>query len=244
LRTSFITPYLERDISARYKLVQGNVAFHGSTVAGESRELCGQDLGFGILNGSPQLFQECLPRQFKAMGFHTIAAHGNSGYFFRRSDWYGRMGFDETQFRSDFHRQGLPECVGAVLGTCDAAIAQWIGTKLGDGRSSPQFVYWVTLNSHLPVPVPVPPSIGGESSCSTVIPLADDPSLCSWYELIANVHRSIADLAMANSARPTVFVVVGDHAPPFADPRLRGLFSGTTVPYVVLIPRSIEVLPR
>jgi hypothetical protein len=33
-----------------------------------------------------------------------------------------------------------------------------------------------------------------------------------------------------------VFVVVGDHVPPFADPQLRQNFSATDVPYVLLTP--------
>jgi len=53
LRSFFLEPYLEGAISTRYEFVQGYVPFHGSTVAGESRELCGQDLGFGILDGAP-----------------------------------------------------------------------------------------------------------------------------------------------------------------------------------------------
>jgi len=43
---------------------------------------------------------------------------------------------------------------------------------------------------------------------------------------------------MSPLARPTVFVIVGDHAPPFGDPGLRSRFSQTDVPYVVLLPRS------
>jgi hypothetical protein len=34
-----------------------------------------------------------------------------------------------------------------------------------------------------------------------------------------------------------VFVVVSDNAPPFADSKLRHIFSATDVPYVVLTPR-------
>jgi hypothetical protein len=47
-------------------------------------------------------------------------------------------------------RQGLPDCFGAFFGTCDAAIADWIGRRLGK-HDDPYFVHWVTLNSHLPV---------------------------------------------------------------------------------------------
>jgi hypothetical protein len=237
-RNSLVAPYFERGVSARYQTVQGEVPFHGSTVAGESRELCGQDLGFRILAGSPQLFQNCLPRKLIALGFHTIAAHGNSGYFFQRDDWYRRIGFEDRWFRSELKSQGLPDCIGTVLGTCDAAVARWMGKELEDGDSQPQFIYWVTLNSHLPVPVPIPSDLGSEFNCSNVTALSEDASLCSWYRLIGAVQSSVAALALVKTARPTVFVVVGDHAPPFADTKLRSLFSATTVPYIVLIPRQ------
>jgi len=238
-RDSIVAPFFGKSISERYQILEGAVPFHGSTVAGESRELCGKDLGFKILNESAQLLISCLPRQLQALGFHTLAAHGNSGHFFRRTDWYGRLGFNEQWFRPDFQSQGLPECVGTILGTCDAAIAQWMGTKLKGEHTQPQFVYWVTLNSHLPVPIPS--RAGGAPECTNMALLSADPSLCSWYHLVSTAQNSIAALAKVDTPRPTVFVVVGDHAPPFADSKLRSLFSSTEVPYLVLIPRSIQI---
>jgi hypothetical protein len=64
--------------------------------------------------------------------------------------------------------------------------------------------------------------------------------VCSWYQLIANVHHSVADIAMSKLARPTVFVIVGDHAPPYSDPSLRDMFSQSVVPYVLLVPRQVQ----
>jgi len=45
-------------------------------------------------------------------------------------------------------------------------------------------------------------------------------------------------VALGATARPTVFVLVGDHAPPFGDPELLAEFSSTQVPYVMLTPRQ------
>jgi hypothetical protein len=94
----------------------------------------------------------------------------------------------------------------------------------------------MTLNSHLPVFVPSPLSHG--APCLADLSLTPNTPLCSWYQLIANVHQSVSQIAMGKLDRPTVFIIVGDHAPPFGDPALRNKFSQSDVPYVILLPRS------
>ena len=59
---------------------------------------------------------------------------------FSRSTWYSSIGFPEQRFRDRFRQQGLPDCICALTGTCDAAIAQWIGQRLGKQNQSPDFV--------------------------------------------------------------------------------------------------------
>jgi len=78
------------------------------------------------------------------------------------------------------------------------------------------------------------------ASCSISPRLSGQPPLCSWYQLIANVHSSVARLAIGQLARPTVFIIVGDHAPPFSDPELRSQFSSSEVPYILLTPLSLH----
>jgi phosphoglycerol transferase MdoB-like AlkP superfamily enzyme len=177
----------------------------------------------------------CLPGRLAAMGYRTLAVHGMNGNMFSRSDWYSRIGFQEQWFHNELMRQGLPDCLGAFFGTCDAAIADWIGRRLG-GHDDPYFVHWVTLNSHLPVPVPS--LLQNGASCSLTPLLSRKPALCAWYQLVLNVHESVSRLSMTTFARPTVFVIVGDHAPPFTDPGLASQFSSTDVPYVLLVPRG------
>jgi hypothetical protein len=236
VRNMLLQPYAKPDILARYEVYQGTVPFYGPTVAGEARELCGSKMGFHLLDASAHELESCLPYRLAALSYHSIALHGMDGHMFRRMKWYSAIGFQERWFREQFQQQGLPNCVGAFIGTCDAAVAEWIGRRLERQDANPNFVYWVTLNSHLPVPTPAPLPAAG-TICSLSPPLSQQPALCSWYQLIANVHHSVSQLAMAQLARPTVFVIVGDHAPPFASPALRGLFSSAVVPYVLLIPR-------
>lgn len=236
VRHALIGSYFQPELLSRYEVSQGTVPFYGSTVAGEARELCGNKMGFYLLKATASQLQDCLPGRLTGLGYHSIALHGNDGHMFDRSTWYSSIGFEEQWFRDQFRQQGLPLCVGAAVGTCDAAIAEWIGDRLGKQDANPDFVYWVTLNSHLPVPTPSP--LTDAAPCSITTLLSQRASLCSWYQLVANVHRSVAQLAMTELARPTVFVLVGDHAPPFADPELRGQFSSEVVPYIVLVPRG------
>jgi hypothetical protein len=237
LRQALVQPYLQANVLARYEVIQGAAPFYGGTIAGEARELCGTSIGYYLIKAPAADLENCLPTRLSALGYRPIALHGMSGFLFDRTTWYKTIGFQEIRFRDEFKREGLPECGGPFPGTCDADIAAWIGQRLQQDDSHPDFIHWMTLNSHLPVLVPSP--LPNAAPCEASLSLPQDSPLCSWYQLVANVHRSVADVAMENLARPTIFVIVGDHAPPFGDPQRRNRFSQTVVPYVVLVPRSI-----
>jgi hypothetical protein len=225
LRNALVAPYYRADLLARYSVLQGSVPFGGGTVGGEARELCGSTIGVSIIDASASDLKNCLPAQLETAGYDNIALHGMNRNWFSRRTWYPLAGFSEMHFHTDFQAQHLPDCVGAFKGTCDASIADWIGRRMKRTQASPYFVYWVTLNSHLPV------------SCSISTSVEKSTALCGWLQLEVNVHEAIYQLAMQHETRPTVFVVVGDHAPPFTSVDLREDFSDKVVPYVVLTPR-------
>jgi hypothetical protein len=236
MRDSLVAPYAQPDMLARYQVEQGTVHFYGTTVEGETRELCNSRMGFDIKDASAQTLQSCLPDRLAALGYDNVSVHGMGGYVFDRNTWYKNIGFSEMWFHHQLNAEGLPDCVGAFKGVCDSAIAGWIRNRLASKTANPDFVYWVTLNSHLPTPIPS--GLADGASCALTPMLAQNPALCSWYQLVANVHGSVAKLAMSNLARPTIFVIVGDHTPPFVNLTLRNQFSSTDVPYVVLVPRQ------
>jgi hypothetical protein len=231
-----LQPYTQPGLLARYQVLRGSVPHFGTTVTGEARELCGTTIGFHLLEASPAEMQDCLPAQLATLGYKNIAVHGMDGHLFNRTAWYRTIGFKEILFRDQLEQKGLPDCKGAFTGTCDASVAEWIGKRLDGKDPNPDFVYWMTLNSHLPVLVPSPLKTG--ASCNISTSLTQQPALCSWFQLVANVHRSVAALAMSTLGRTTVFAIVGDHAPPFSDPTLRSRFSPKVVPYILLVPRS------
>ncbi len=236
LAQALTAPYDDPRIARKYKTSYGTVPFTGLTVPGEARELCHSTTGFGILHPSAGLVEQCLPAFFHSRGYRNIAIHGYAGQMFYRAAWYPKLDFDQSWFGPDLHQLGLPNCRGAFPGICDASIAGWIGSSLlAVDRDKPSFVYWVTLNSHLPVPAR--PDLPEDGVCSTQPALQNSLALCSWFRLVRAVHQSVQQVALGTTARPTVFVLVGDHAPPFGDPRLRTGFSSTQVPYVMLTPR-------
>ena len=118
---------------------------------------------------------------------------------FDRTAWYKAIGFQERWFHDQFKQDGLSDCIGLFIGTCDADIAAWIGRRLKEPSPRPYFIHWMTLNSHLPVPVPSPLADG--APCSLALSLTPKSPLCSWYQLVANVHSSVALLATGPLAR-------------------------------------------
>jgi hypothetical protein len=238
LERSLVQPYLAEKLLERYTLSEGTVPFYGPTVAGEARELCGSKIGFGLLSASADELKGCLPESMRRKGYHNTAVHGYSARMFDRGEWYHRIGFDESWFRDRLQQRGLPMCPGPFPGICDAAASVWIGDRLQQDTDSPQFIYWVTLNSHLPVPIPN--KVQDPPACSDNAMTAESAALCSWYQLEFNVHRSVAELALRPTKRPTIFLIVGDHTPPFASVRLKSHFSDRVVPYVLLVPKKTE----
>jgi hypothetical protein len=223
LKNALVQAYTQTDLLAKYDLLQGTVPFYGSTIAGEARELCGSGFGFHLLVASTSDLKSCVPTRLAAFGYDTIAMHGMTDRMFDRAKWYRTIGFKERWFNEQFKQDGLPDCMGQ---------------HLKEQHPQPYFIHWMTLNSHLPVLVPAPLKDG--APCLAAFSLVPNSALCSWYQLIENVHQSVAQVALGDLARPTVFVIVGDHAPPFGNPELRSRFSQTDVPYVVLVPRSYD----
>jgi hypothetical protein len=238
LRDAMVKSYSQPELLAKYEVLQGSVPFYGATIAGEARELCGNSIGYYLIRAPASDLKSCLPQRLAALGYDRIAVHGFSSHMYLRSVWYPTIGFQEQWFLEQLYQQGLPDCNGVFVGTCDADVAAWIGRRLNGDSSRPKFIHWMTLNSHLPVPVPA--HLPDAAPCSAAEGLEPDSQLCSWYQLVMNVHRSVTQLALDPQGRPTVFVIVGDHAPPFGDPSLRDRFSQSDVPYVVLVPRAAQ----
>jgi hypothetical protein len=214
---------------AQYDVRRGMVPFYGSTTNGELRELCGQ---WGHYTGFDFASANCLPARYRRAGYETTAIHGFAEAFFERDDWYRRAGFDHLTMGEKLIRSGVPVCPGVFPGACDRGIPPLIWQRLKDAEK-PQFIYWLTLNTHLPVPQDAALQtehcdLGGERWA------AENPQVCRLFLL----HRQIADaidlMAMDPDLPPTDWVIVGDHLPPFFDRKSRGMFDQAHVPWIAL----------
>lgn len=224
-------------VQSRYRLEVDTLPFHGSTVPGELRELCALRASTVHPEADALPLDACLPRRLGAHGYTSAAVHGFSGVFFHRSVWYPELGFHEVYLGGAVHRlTGEGERCGLVfVGSCDADIAHWLGRRLREPRDR-QFVYWLTLNAHSPFPAPDPALT--EVSCDAVPHL--EPDVCRLLGHHDLVLRALADAASAPGLGPTLFVIVGDHAPPFATRGSRRRFHPDVVPAYLLWPRGGE----
>lgn len=236
-----VAPYMTPQIEQAYRVETGTVKFYGSTTSGETRELCGDAVGrWGDSDGARR-YASCWPAQFDRRGYATVAVHGFTPTMYDRESWYPEFGFSEQDFLPTLQSDGARMCNGAFPGVCDTDVAKWIGNRLEhEPAGRPAFVHWVTLNSHLPVAEVT--GLEADTNCHSA-GIDDHGSLCAWFNRVLDVHKGVAEMAERALVRPTVFVIVGDHAPPFLRPQTRNRFSQSEVPWVILMPRSTAV-PR
>ncbi len=217
-------------LEQRYAVHSGTVRFTGSTVAGEMRELCRLRTGMFISSATLAGRSPCLPAQYRDAGYDTAAFHGFRSTMFQRAQWYPLLGFTRTTFLADM--ADLPACDGAFYGACDRAVAHTLQQRLqahAAGAFRPQFLYWMTLNSHLPVNQAQAPA--GEC------PITAGSAVCAQLLYVQDVLRSVRAIALDPKIGRTAIVIVGDHAPPFLRPEDRSRFDPGNVPFVYLEPR-------
>lgn len=218
--------------AARYDMRTGLSPFFGSTTSGELRELCGKwsdHVRFDFDHA------DCLPGRFRAAGYATSAIHSFGGGLFGRSEWYPKLAFDKVEFAGELFSQGVGTCDGVFPGACDEEVPPIIGRRLAEA-TQPQFVYWLTLNSHLPI-------VADGHECKIGAPAwsADFPRVCRMFEQHQKVADAIDRMIMAPGLPPTDVLIVGDHKPPFFDRGSRAHFDATHVPWIYL--RSRASLP-
>src|SRR5205085_1149063 len=148
LRSRLVNLWARPEVRARYDVITGDTLFYGSTTKGEMRELCGRWGDYPELEGRKDA--GCLPARLAAAGYGTQAWHSFKGTMFDRSDWYPNIGFQTMRFGPEIVAAGASRCPGVFPGACDRDVPQQIAAVLKASKT-PQFLYWLTFNSHLPV---------------------------------------------------------------------------------------------
>ncbi|MBX7458635.1 sulfatase-like hydrolase/transferase [Qipengyuania sp. 1NDH17] len=222
--------YNDARVTNRFALSRGQTTYFNSTTAGEVRELCGRWGDYHeVLDKADD---SCLPARLARAGYETRAYHSFTGAFFDRTQWYPNIGFQHQQFAEELAGRGARECGGVFPGVCDRDVPALLARDL-KAADKPQFVYWLTVNSHLPVPPGMNLDV---DRCERISPaLAEDyPMICRQFALWDQMDRAIIAEITAADFPATDILIVGDHMPPYYDRHHRSQFAPDRVPWLLL----------
>lgn len=222
--------YRTPEVAQRFGLEYGTTAYFKSTTAAEVRELCGRwGEYYDLLDRQDE---GCLPARLRRLGYQTSAYHSFSGEFFYRDKWYPNIGFEQQKFAPELLAEGARECGGMFPGACDRDVPALLAARLKQA-DQPQFIYWLTVNSHLPVPTGMNLDVDNCENLS--VKLAESfPMICRQFAVWDAIDRALVREITARDFPPTDILIVGDHMPPYFDRRHRKQFAFDRVPYLYL----------
>lgn len=226
-----LAPFNDPATRKRYQLSTGTVYYFGSTTAAEMRELC--QTGDNYTTFLSDRSSHCLPVLLADAGYETTAIHGYSGQMFDRIKWYPNIGFQRMIFRNELIKDKPRVCGMTFKGACDTDIGERVAI-MAKGFEPPQFLYWLTLNTHVPI-------LLGEGrtrfNCLETGGPFGHTEVCNLTEMWLDVLDRVAALAMVNNLPPTEILIIGDHAPPLWSRQGRSLFEPGKVTWVRLSTR-------
>ncbi|MCG6206029.1 sulfatase-like hydrolase/transferase [Rhodopseudomonas sp. HC1] len=232
-RAQIAAPLDDQGLGGTYTVTAGHTNYFGSTTAGEMRELCGTPMFYR--DYVAQDSGACLPGRLARRGYSTMALHGFAGRMFEREDWYPIVGFDRMLFRPDLIKATGHSCGGPFRGACDAELAPLITAAAPGPNDGPRFIYWLTLNSHVPV------ALGDAHTdfhCGADGGRFGDLEVCRMAELWRDVFDIVAGIARDPTMDRPEILLVGDHAPPLWSKRGRAQFEPGQVAWYRLQPQS------
>ena len=197
--------------SGRYTLSSDLSNFEGSTTGAESRELCGQWGDHRDYLGKASY--DCFPAAMADRGYRTVSYHGFSEEMFERDKWYPSIGFQESHFLEDLATDDdrfSQRCGSVFAGLCDNDVAAAIRDRLTKKPTERTFLYWLTLNSH----IPYVPKHKGQLNCGSASAEIANTQVCELTELWADVFANVAAIAEDPALPPTDIFIVGDHPTP------------------------------
>lgn len=217
-------------VQARYDFKRGTAPYYNSTTAGEIRELCGRWGDYYELLDRKD--ETCLPAVLGRKGYDTLAMHSFTPSFFKREDWYPNIGFAKREFGPDMMKAGAEKCGGVFPGACDRQIPKQIAAKL-KAADKPTFLYWLTLNSHLPVPSGLNLNADNCERVSATLK-AEFPQICRQFAIYHDIQIALASEINDADFPDADILLVGDHMPPYFDRHHRTQFDPGHVPWLYL----------
>lgn len=230
-KAQLVREWLRRQIdterlNTRWAVQEVAEDFEGSTTRGELRTLCGVNGHYSRL--TPVTAADCLPQRAVARGYKAVGLHGFTMSMFDRADWWPRIGLQPWDFGAGAANS---PCNDVFPGVCDARVVE---QALALVDAPKRFVYALTLDTHLPLPVHpdrLPTSLA-QHCRDSLVPETACALVNNLGQVLAGLERGLGGLGSA----PLV-VIVGDHAPPFVAAASREAFSATQVPLYLLRPR-------
>jgi hypothetical protein len=235
VRAKVAAPLFDARVTQKYNVTSGHVGYYGSTTFGEMRELCGTREPYREFTAKSGA--SCLPEQLHLRGYTSIAVHAFSGDMFDRKTWYPKIGFDKELFGEELVTRTKRMCGGAFRGVCDADLAPIIAKEAAKTKK-PRFIYWLTLNTHVPV---APGEALTNFDCQSNETVFGRPIVCRMGELWRDLFTAIAQVALDPAIGPAEIVIVGDHAPPLWSRRGRAMFAPGQVAWYRLTPNDSAV---
>lgn len=217
-------------IRARYDLSQGHNPYYVSTTAGEVRELCGRWGDYYDLVDRKD--SNCMPARLANKGYATHAMHSFIGSFFERDQWYPNIGFQKTEFGPLLIERGARNCGGVFAGACDRDVPKQMADMLKKA-TKPTFLYFLTVNTHLPVP---PGMNLNNEDCERLSPKLEKafPQICRQFVMWHDFNNAMVQEIAAKDFPAADILIVGDHMPPYFDRYHRSQFDPAHVPWLYL----------
>jgi len=233
LRARFERIWKRPELAEKYDVTLGSTQYYGSTTSGEMRELCQR---WGNYPEITEAEPGCLPSVLAARGYQTTSFHAFNSDFFERSRWYPLIGFQHSVFGDRLLKQGAGLCPNVFTGACDKDVPPIIAKHL-QSASKPQFVYWLTLNSHLPI---VENRELGTENCAKLGGRMDKdfPMVCRLFAIWEDTAASLVQTINRPDFPPTHILIVGDHMPPLTHQGSRLQFEPDRVPWILLRSRD------
>lgn len=197
----------------RFRVEDGQTYYSGSTTGAAARELCGRWGDYiDYLTGAASY--DCLPNELAANGYETIAFHGFGTDMFQRDKWYPEIGFQKLEFMDQLLAEKpdqFPQRCGSVFeGLCDADVGDAVHAALRTDPQKRKFIYWLTLNSH----IPFVESEDDRMGCRSAAPKIGNKTVCELSNLWSGVFEKVNAIAADPSIAATDILIVGDHHTP------------------------------
>jgi hypothetical protein len=233
-RERIAAPLYDPAVTRDYLVTSGHTVYYGATTSGEMRELCNTRTFYA--DYVPKNGSSCLPNLLKSRGYTSIALHAFAGGMFEREQWYPEVGFDRELFGEEIVKTTRRSCGSGFRGACDADFAPVIAdaSRQAAQTGKPRFIYWLTLNTHIPV---APDQARIDFHCALDNSGFGLPRICRMAELWHDVFTVVASIARDPAVGPADILVVGDHAPPLWSKRGRAEFAPGQVAWYRLQPR-------